>query len=68
MLALGTAFLWVAVKVRELLSREPQPAAELHAAQQAVESLRPPDHVAARTRLSVSVRSWRTRPRSLALM
>ena len=37
MLVLGTAFLWVAVKVREIVRREPQPAAELESAPPAAE-------------------------------
>jgi hypothetical protein len=37
MLALGTAFLWLAVKVREIVHREPTRVAELEPAPQAVE-------------------------------
>ena len=37
MLALGTAFLWVAVKVREIVRREPQAPAELEPARRAAE-------------------------------
>jgi hypothetical protein len=37
MLALGTAFLWLAVKVRDLVQHEPRATAELEPAPQPVE-------------------------------